>query len=96
MLQWTVSASSQKSSNVPGNILDIHDLTTFWQSDGALPHEIALNVFHQFCVASHLDIYFEYSSDESYCPSTILVYAGEHPNMLLVQILNELIDLGCW
>lgn len=85
MQQWTVTASSQKSSNVPGNILDIQDLTTFWQSDGALPHEIALNVFHHFFSASQLDIYFEYSSDESYCPSSILVYAGEHPNMIVVQ-----------
>ena len=84
MIPWTVTASSQKSLNAPENILDIQDLTTFWQSDGSPPHEIALNVFHQFCIASQLEIYFEYSSDESYCPSKIFVYAGEHPNMFVV------------
>lgn len=89
MHPWTLTASSQKFSHPPQLIMDIHDLTTFWQSDGALPHEISLNVFHQFCVASQLDIYFEFNSDESYCPSKIYVHAGEHPNMLVVILFVQ-------
>jgi hypothetical protein len=84
-MNWTVAASSHKPSNPPSSILDIQDLTTFWQTDGNLPHQICLNLYREYCIASQLDIYFEYRTDESYCPSKIIFYAGEHPNMLIVS-----------
>lgn len=83
-MDWIVSANSHKAAHCPENVLDEEDLTTYWQSDGNGPHFLSFNLIHQFYVATKLRVYFEYKTDESYCPSRISLYAGEHHTMLMV------------
>ena len=66
------------SSARPGNGIDElldDDLETYWQSDGAAPHSIAMTFYKRETVAE-LALYLDYRRDESYTPAEVVVRAG--------------------
>ncbi|SSD59993.1 uncharacterized protein SCODWIG_01754 [Saccharomycodes ludwigii] len=69
-------ATSQKSSAPVKNIYDDNP-TTYWQSDGVLPHVIEID-FSKRMEISIMALFFSYSLDESYSPFELSVYAGHN------------------
>lgn len=72
---WTVS--SAKHGNGVRNLMHYHDLNTFWQSDGALPHVIRIRL-SQLTPVEAIALYVNSGVDQSYSPRVIKVKAGTH------------------
>lgn len=70
---WSVS--SAKHGNGVSNLLHINDLSTFWQSDGNLPHIVHIQ-FAQLIAVDTVCVYLDFTKDESYTPRVIKVKAG--------------------
>jgi anaphase-promoting complex subunit 10 len=56
-------------------------LETFWQSDGPIPHTINVQ-FQKKTRVSHVAIYLDSKTDESYTPQTICFRGGIVPQFL--------------
>ncbi|KAL0241595.1 hypothetical protein GEMRC1_006830 [Eukaryota sp. GEM-RC1] len=87
----SISVSSVKDPHVHTNLTD-PDTSTFWQSDGSLPHFINLCLPRRFFVSS-ISIYLSPETDASYSPTKIAVRAGEHPAELRQIMIVDDLDL---
>lgn len=70
---WTLSSS--KSCNSVRELLD-SDISTFWQSDGSLPHICNVSYSRSHNKLYHItaiSIYLDYKLDESYTPNKITI-----------------------
>lgn len=69
---WSVSSFKQGSG-----IKELREDTyeTFWQSDGQQPHHLDIH-FSKRVTVTRLSIFTDYTQDESYTPSKILVLSG--------------------
>jgi anaphase-promoting complex subunit 10 len=72
---WTVS--SAKHGSGVRHLLHWHDVNTFWQSDGVLPHVIRIRL-SQLTPVEALAVYVNSAVDQSYSPRVIQVKAGTH------------------
>lgn len=72
---WSVS--SAKHGNGVRHLMRCHDLSTFWQSDGVLPHVIRVQL-GQLTALEALAVYVNSAVDQSYSPRVIRVKAGTH------------------
>ncbi|EAN84510.1 anaphase promoting complex, subunit 10-like protein [Trypanosoma cruzi] len=71
---WTVS--SAKHGNGVTCLLD-GSHSTFWQSDGVLPHVISID-YARLTPVSVVALYLDFQQDESYTPRRIRVQSGTH------------------
>eukprot|EP00484_Ammonia_sp_Unknown_P007047 CAMPEP_0197057634 /NCGR_PEP_ID=MMETSP1384-20130603/99210_1 /TAXON_ID=29189 /ORGANISM="Ammonia sp." /LENGTH=270 /DNA_ID=CAMNT_0042492133 /DNA_START=16 /DNA_END=828 /DNA_ORIENTATION=- len=71
-LSWELS--SAKSGHGVQQLRD-DNLTTFWQSDGLVPHKVTI-LFHKKQIISSIAIYTDYKLDESYTPQDIVIKAS--------------------
>lgn len=69
---WSVT--SYKQGYDVGNLRD-DSADTFWQSDGQLPHSVCIR-FTKRVAIERISLFLNYMTDESYTPSSILVFAG--------------------
>lgn len=72
---WTVS--SAKHGNGVVHLINYHDRSTFWQSDGGLPHTVTVQ-FARLTQIEAVCVYLNHTRDESYTPMRIKVCAGTH------------------
>ncbi|KAG5511635.1 hypothetical protein JKF63_07232 [Porcisia hertigi] len=72
---WTVS--SAKHGNGVHHLIRHHDLNSFWQSDGMLPHVIRIQL-GQLTPVEAMAVYVNSAVDQSYSPRVIRVKAGTH------------------
>ncbi|KPI82909.1 Anaphase promoting complex subunit 10-like protein [Leptomonas seymouri] len=72
---WSVS--SAKHGNGVRHLMQYHDLNTFWQSDGVLPHVIRIRL-SQLTPVEAIALYMNSAVDQSYSPRVIKVKAGTH------------------
>lgn len=72
---WSVS--SAKHGNGVQHAIHYHDTSTFWQSDGILPHIISIQLA-QLTPVEAIAIYLNSVIDESYSPRVIRVKTGTH------------------
>eukprot|EP01083_Nonionella_stella_P112973 332849_1 len=90
-LSWELS--SAKSGHGVQQLRD-DNLTTFWQSDGMVPHKVIV-LFHKKQVIENIAIYTDYKLDESYTPQEIIIKASSsslhnYENHIVTQkSLNE-------
>merc|ERR1712087_540805 len=71
-LSWELS--SAKSGHGVQQLRD-DNLTTFWQSDGMVPHKVTI-LFHKKQIIQNIEIYTDYKLDESYTPQDIIIKAS--------------------
>eukprot|EP01084_Bolivina_argentea_P299859 516924_1 len=90
-LSWELS--SAKSGHGVFQLRD-DNLTTFWQSDGMVPHTVKI-LFHKKQLISSIGIYIDYKLDESYTPQNIIIKASSSSlhnyenNIVCKKILHE-------
>lgn len=72
---WSVS--SAKHGSGVRHLMNYHDLTTFWQSDGVLPHVIRIQL-GQLTPVEAVALYVNSAVDQSYSPRVMKVKAGTH------------------
>ncbi|KPA75506.1 Anaphase promoting complex subunit 10-like protein [Leptomonas pyrrhocoris] len=72
---WSVS--SAKHGNGVRHLIHYHDLNTFWQSDGVLPHVIRIRL-SQLTPVEAIAVYVNSAVDQSYSPRVMKVKAGTH------------------
>lgn len=72
MGSWSVSSFKQGCG-----VKELREDTplSFWQSDGPQPHHLDIH-FSKRVIVSRVSIFTDYSLDESYTPSKILVLSG--------------------
>lgn len=71
-LSWELT--SAKSGHGVQQLRD-DNVTTFWQSDGSVPHKVTI-LFHKKQMIQNLAIYTDHQLDESYTPQDIVVKAS--------------------
>ena len=71
-LSWELT--SAKSGHGVQQLRD-DNLTTFWQSDGMVPHKVSI-LFHKKQLIENVAIYTDYKLDESYTPQNIIINAS--------------------
>ena len=78
---WTLSSAKQGNG-----VFQLRDSNaeTFWQSDGPIPHTIDIQ-FQQKVKISHIAIYLDLKTDESYTPEIISIRGG-----LNIQYMKEI------
>lgn len=81
MALWTLNSAKQGNG-----IFQLRDSNseTFWQSDGPIPHLVNIQ-FQQKVKISHVAIYLDLKTDESYTPEVISIRGG-----LNMQYLKEI------
>eukprot|EP00485_Elphidium_margaritaceum_P024498 CAMPEP_0202716074 /NCGR_PEP_ID=MMETSP1385-20130828/97016_1 /ASSEMBLY_ACC=CAM_ASM_000861 /TAXON_ID=933848 /ORGANISM="Elphidium margaritaceum" /LENGTH=266 /DNA_ID=CAMNT_0049377631 /DNA_START=24 /DNA_END=824 /DNA_ORIENTATION=- len=90
-LSWELS--SAKSGHGVQQLRD-DNLTTFWQSDGMVPHKVTI-LFHKKQVISNVAVYTDYKLDESYTPQRIAIKASSSSlhnyenHIVCTKTLNE-------
>ncbi|KAI9754805.1 MAG: GABA-specific high-affinity permease [Chaenotheca gracillima] len=78
LASWTVSTAK------PGcgvDALRSEDTNLFWQSDGPQPHLLNIH-FSRLVAISHIRLYLDFPSDESYTPTKLSFLAGTSPHDL--------------
>ncbi|CAM9201815.1 unnamed protein product, partial [Phaeothamnion confervicola] len=88
---WSLSTAK------PGNgVIQLRedDKDTYWQSDGAHPHMINIQFYKKMTITA-VAFYVDYSVDESYCPKTISIRAGNTFHDLAEVTLVEMKEGGC-
>lgn len=90
---WAVS--SAKHGNGVQQLRD-GSQSTFWQSDGVLPHSIDVTL-PQVSLVQYVAIMLCYSGDESYTPKKIVIRAGTHDGDLAdVAVVADLNAPNGW
>eukprot|EP01084_Bolivina_argentea_P198026 339228_1 len=90
-LSWELT--SAKSGHGVQQLRD-DNLTTFWQSDGMVPHKVTI-LFHKKQIIQSIAIYADYKLDESYTPQDIAIRASSSSthcyenHIVCKQKLNE-------
>lgn len=87
-------ASSFKPGNPTQNALDDNP-DTFWQSDGAQPHEIDIYFSKRMSIVL-LVLYFSLLADESYTPRFVSIYVGHSPTDALFYKSLEVRNVNGW
>lgn len=75
LAKWTASSSK------PGHGVEMlrdGTYTTWWQSDGCLPHHIDVQ-FSKRVKLNHVSLFCDYVEDESYTPRSLTIYCGSGP-----------------
>lgn len=82
-----LGASSSKSGHSADNlrVSRLEDVSKLWQSDGATPHSITIEMERQTSL-SELRFYIDYRSDESYTPRSVVIQLGSSLDTMTVHI----------
>ncbi|EPY19830.1 anaphase-promoting complex subunit 10 [Angomonas deanei] len=72
---WAVS--SAKHGNGVRHVKSGDDLSTYWQSDGVLPHTLSIQ-FGRLTALQYIAVYLDFSQDESYTPREVKARVGTH------------------
>lgn len=92
MAYWR--ATSFKASNPIINVIN-DDPNSFWQSDGAQPHEVEVYFSKRVNIAI-IAMYFSLKVDESYTPKLIKIYVGHSLSDCELYKIVELEKLNGW
>ena len=89
---WSLNSAKQGNG-----ILQLRDNSTetFWQSDGPIPHLINIQFLRKTAI-SHVALYLDYKTDESYTPEIISVRGGIHMNNLREIVRINLVEPSKW
>lgn len=89
---WSLNSAKQGNG-----ILQLRDNSTetFWQSDGPIPHLIDIQFLRKTAV-SHVALYLDYKTDESYTPEVISIRGGIHMNNLREIVQVKLKEPSKW
>lgn len=84
--QCRLGASSSKSGHSADNlrVSRLEDVSKLWQSDGATPHSITIEMERQTSL-SELRFYIDYRSDESYTPRSVVIQLGSSLDTMTVR-----------
>lgn len=86
--------TSFKPSNPIENVVN-GDPDSFWQSDGAQPHQVEVYFSRRVNIAI-IAMFFSLKVDESYTPKLIKIYAGHSPSDCELHKIIELEKLNGW
>ncbi|KAH3671815.1 hypothetical protein WICMUC_004533 [Wickerhamomyces mucosus] len=89
---WSVSSYKQ-GSGIKELREDSHDL--FWQSDGAQPHHLDIHFAKKVSI-SRLSFFTDFSQDESYTPSKIVILSGSGFHNLVEVVSLDLNKPSGW
>ena len=89
---WSLNSAKQGNG-----ILQLRDNSTetFWQSDGPIPHLIDVQFLRKIAI-SHVALYLDYKTDESYTPEIISIRGGIHMNNLREIVRVNLTEPSKW
>ena len=84
-----LGASSSKSGHSVDNLRvgRLEDVSKLWQSDGATPHSITIEL-ERLTALSELRFYIDYRSDESYTPRSVVIQLGSSLDNMTVLIFH--------
>ena len=89
---WSLNSAKQGNG-----ILQLRDNSTetFWQSDGPIPHLVNIQFLKKTAI-SHVALYLDYKTDESYTPEVISIRGGIHMNNMREIVKVNLTEPSKW